>query len=258
MISRKGKIITVFSTKGGVGKTIIALNLAGIYHQMNKKVLIADFDLYSGGVATSLNVDSSKDMYNLVDDLNNNRFTEFSDYVVKYNENIDVLGCPIDPRQGGKVDSKYVNIILVNAINYYDIVLVDTSHILCNTNLTALDKADEILLVLSNDPVDLKNMKSIISIFKDSEITNYHIVLNEAINTDKDFFTPFDIKNIIKANIDYTISKQFHINDIDHYIINGEIPILNKKIQSHKASDVNKLKKMAMHLLTGKDGDRNE
>lgn len=258
MISRKGKIITVFSTKGGVGKTILALNLAGIYHQLNKKVLIVDLDLYSGGIALSLNVDSTKDIYNLVDDLNNNRYTEFQDYVVKYNDNIDVLACPTDPRQGGKIASNYVDIILVNAVNRYDIVLVDTSHILSDTNLMALDKTDEILLVLSNDPIDLKNMKSIIAILKDSDIENYHIVLNEAINTDKDFFTPFDIKNIIKANVDFTISKQFHINDIDHYVINGEIPILNKKIQMKKKNDINKLNKMAVRLLTGKEGDKHE
>lgn len=258
MNSRKGKIITVFSTKGGVGKTILTLNLAGIYHMLNKKVLIVDLDLYSGGIAVSLNVDPAKDIYLLVDDLNNNRYTEFNDYVVKYNDNIDVLGCPVDPRQGGKIDSKYVDIILVNAVNRYDIVLVDTSHILSDTNLMALDKTDEILLVLSNDPIDLKNMKSIIAIFKDSEIDNYHIVLNEAINTDKDFFTPFDIKNIIKTNIDYTISRQFHINDIDHYVISGEIPILNKKIQAKKKSDIAKLKKMAARLLVGKDGGKHE
>lgn len=258
MISRKGKIITVFSTKGGVGKTILALNLAGIYHTLGKKVLIVDFDLYSGGVAISLNVDPTKDMYNLVDDLNNNRFTEFRDYITKYNDNIDVLSCPVDPRQGGKIESKYVDIILANAVNRYDVVLVDTSHILSEANLMALDKSNEILLVLSNDPIDMKNMKSIIAVFKDSEIDNYYIVLNESVNTDKDYFTPFDIKNIIKTNVDYTISKQFHLNNIDYYVMNGTIPVLDKKIKSKKKHDIEKMTKMAQKLLARNDGDIHE
>lgn len=258
MVSKKGKVITVFSTKGGVGKTILTLNLAGIYHDLGKKILIVDFDLYSGGIAVSLNVDPSKDIYNLVDDLNNNRYTQFNDYVVRYNENIDVLACPIDPRQGGKIDSRFVDVIMVNAANRYDIVLVDTSHILNKINLTALDKTDEILMVVSNDPIDLKNMKSIISIFKDLDIDNYHIVLNEAVNTDKDYFTVFDIKNIIKTNIDYTISKQFHISDIDHYVLKGEIPILDKKIQNKKKNDIEKLKKLAAHLMIKENGDKND
>ena len=100
-------------------------------------------------------------------------------------------------------------------------------------------------------------MKSLIAIFKDSEIDNYYVVLNNAINTDKDFFTPFDIKNIIKTNIDYTIGQQFHMNNIDHYVINGEIPILNKKVKSQKKKEVEKFLKIAKRLI-GKDGDIND
>lgn len=258
MSSKKGKIITIFSTKGGVGKTFLAINLAGVFHNLNKKVLLIDLDLYSGGIAVSLNVDPAKNIFTLVDDLNNNRFSQFNDYIVKYNDNIDVLACPIDPRQGGKIDHKYIDIILANAISRYDVILVDTSHILNDINLVALDKSDEILMVLSNDPIDLKNMKSIISIFKDSEMDNYHIVLNETININKDYFTPFDIKNIIKTNIDYTISKHFHLNDVDDFLIKGEIPILNKRVATRKKSDIAKLNKIAAHLLGGNGGEDHE
>lgn len=258
MASRKGKVITVFSTKGGVGKTILTISLAGIYSRLKKKVLIIDLDLYSGGIAVSLNTDPSNDLYKLVDDLDNNRYTEFKDYVSQYNENIDVLACPVDPRQGNKINSNYAETILVNAANRYDIVLIDTAHILSDVNLTVLDKTDDILLVLSNDPIDLKNTKSLIAIFKDSKIDNYRIVLNEAINTDKDFFTPFDIKNIIRANIDYTISKHFHLPDIDFFVTNGKIPLLDKKVQSRKKRDIDKLEKLALNLLERKDGDKHE
>ena len=52
MKNAKGKIITVTSTKGGVGKTITTLNLAGVYSKLGYKVLVIDFDLYGGAVAT--------------------------------------------------------------------------------------------------------------------------------------------------------------------------------------------------------------
>ena len=58
-----GKIITISSVKGGVGKTTMTLNLAGIYCELNKRVLIIDLDLYSGGIAASLNVKNKKDIY---------------------------------------------------------------------------------------------------------------------------------------------------------------------------------------------------
>ena len=67
-MKNKGISICVSSAKGGVGKTFMTLNLAGIYRILEKKVLIIDFDLASGGIATYLNVETSKSVYNLVDD----------------------------------------------------------------------------------------------------------------------------------------------------------------------------------------------
>ena len=51
----KGKTMCIFSSKGGVGKTITAINLAGIVRSLEKKVLIIDMDFSGGGVALSLN-----------------------------------------------------------------------------------------------------------------------------------------------------------------------------------------------------------
>jgi pilus assembly protein CpaE len=136
MTSKKGKIITIFSTKGGVGKTILTLNLAGIYHNLNKKVLIVDLDLFSGGIAVSLKVDPSKDIYNLVDDLNNNKFKDIDKYIAKYNENIDVIISPIDPRESLKINKKAIESIFNNAIHKYDIILIDTNHVLNDNNIS--------------------------------------------------------------------------------------------------------------------------
>ena len=119
-----GKVIVVSSVKGGVGKTTTVLNLAGIYSLSGKKVLIIDLDLCAGGVATLLNIDNKKDIYMLVDGIANNRFTELSDYVISYNNNIDILSSPIDPRNANKIQSKYIPTILNIAKYQYDVVLI--------------------------------------------------------------------------------------------------------------------------------------
>ena len=59
-MNSKGMSICITSAKGGVGKTITTLNLAGLYEQLGKKVLIIDFDLASGGIAVALNIDINK------------------------------------------------------------------------------------------------------------------------------------------------------------------------------------------------------
>jgi len=254
MAFKNGKVISISSVKGGVGKTIICLNLAGIYHVLKKKVLLIDLDLHSGGIATCLNVDIKKDIFMLVDSINNNRFTTLGDYVTNYNENIDVLASPKDPRMANRVDSKYLPIIFDMAKREYDVVLVDTSHILDHINLTIMDNSYMSLFVITNDLVDLKNMKSLVSIFKDAGKSNFLTVLNNARDTGKDYLTNFDIRNIIKCNIDYTIPKSFYIKNIDKYVLAGEILVLNNNVYRFHTSEINMMKKMALNLISDKEG----
>lgn len=249
MILMAGKIVSISSVKGGVGKTTLLLNLAGIYCTLNKRVLIIDFDLYSGGVAVSLNIKNTKDVYMMIDSMNNNRFTDLKDYVTVYNKNIDVLSSSKDPRNALKVESKFIPFIFDLARKAYDVVLVDTSHILDEVNLTILDYSYMSLFVITNDLVDLKNMKSLISIFKDTNKKNYLTVLNNSRDTGKDYLSLFDIRNIIKTNIDYTISKNYYIKNIDKYVMDGEILTLNKKVNAFHQSDINNMKKMALDLI---------
>lgn len=252
MALKSGKVISIASVKGGVGKTTMCLNLAGIYHLMGKKVLIIDLDLFSGGISVCLDIKNEKDIFMLIDSINNNRFTKLEDYVTKYNKNIDVLSSPKDPRQATKIASNYLSILFDMAKSSYDVILVDTSHTLDEVNLTILDNSYMILYIITNDLVDLKNMKSLISIFKDTNKDNYLTVLNNSRDTGKDYLTNFEIKNIIKTNIDFTISKNFYIRNIDKYIMNGEILTLNKTINRFHASDISKLKMIATSLISDK------
>lgn len=249
-----GKIITISSVKGGVGKTTMTLNLAGIYCELNKRVLIIDLDLYSGGIVASLNVKNKKDIYTMIDSMANNRFTELKKYVTTYNKNIDVLACPKDPRMGAKVSGRYIPVIFDLAKKEYDVVLVDTYHILDEINLTALDYSYMTLFIITNDIVDLKNMKSLISIFKDTDKKNYLILLNNSRDIGKDYLSLYDIRTIIKNNIDYTLSKNYYIKNIDKYTISGEILTLNNSINLFHSKDINNMKKMALDLIDDSHG----
>ena len=249
-----GKIITISSVKGGVGKTTMTLNLAGIYCELNKRVLIIDLDLYSGGIAASLNVKNKKDIYTMIDSMANNRFTELKKYVTTYNKNIDVLACPKDPRMGAKVSGRYIPVIFDLAKKEYDVVLVDTYHILDEINLTALDYSYMTLFIITNDIVDLKNMKSLISIFKDTDKKNYLILLNNSRDIGKDYLSLYDIRTIIKNNIEYTLSKNYYIKNIDKYTISGEILTLNNSINLFHSKDINNMKKMALDLIDDSHG----
>lgn len=254
MNNKSGKVISITSVKGGVGKTTTLLNLAGIYYRQKKKVLIIDLDLFSGGIAVSLDIKNKKDIFMLIDSISNNRFTSLSDYVTTYNNGIDVISSPKDPRQALKIEGKYIPIIFDIAKREYDVILVDTNHVMDEVNLTILDYSYMSLFIISNDLTDLKNMKSIVSIFKDAGKSNYLICLNNSKDNSKSYLSLFDIKNIIKKNVNYTISKNFYIKNIDKYILDGEILTLNKNINRFHSNDINNLAKLATDLIDEKHG----
>jgi len=106
--------------------------------------------------------------------------------------------------------------------------------------------------VITNDLVDLKNMKSLVSIFKEMKKINYKIVLNNSRDTGRDYISLFDIRNMIKTNVDFTISKNFYIRNIDKYILNGEILTLNKNVNRFNSSDIKNMNKLALSLIDDK------
>ena len=250
--AKNGKIISISSVKGGVGKTTMAINLAGIYYSMGMKVLIIDADFFSGGVSLWLDLKNKKDIYTLITSIANNMYTNFSDYVTSYNGGIDVLASPRDPRSAMKIESKFIPVVFEFARKKYDVIIVDTNHIMNETNLMILDNSYMSLFMITNDLVDLKNMKSIVSIFKDTDKTNYLVCLNNSRDTGKDYISLFDMRNIIKCNINYTISNSFYIKNIDKYVMDGEILTLNKNINRFHSSDISRLKSIANELISDK------
>ena len=254
MSLNKAKIFTITSVSGGTGKTTTVLNLSGILSNLEKKTLVLDLDLTSSDIAASLNLDYDFDIYNLYNDINNNKFNSLKDYVVSYNEFIDVLPSPKDPRLGRKIPINTLKTILYKSQLKYDVILIDTNHVLTDINLLAFDLSDEILFIINNDSMNLKSMKTFVSILESMNKTNYKIILNESINNDRNFYNKYDIKSIIGKSINYTIPSSFYIRDIDKYILSGTILTLNPKIIKFNKKAINNFKLIISNLLK-EDGE---
>ncbi|MBR3660720.1 MAG: AAA family ATPase [Bacilli bacterium] len=228
-----GKVITITSRKGGVGKTTTAINLAGVYSNLGKKVLLIDFDLYANSIALSLNLKNQRNIYNIVLDIGNNKFTEIADYVSKYNDYISVLASVGDARIVNQIDTKYVEQIINMSKFSYDVVLIDTSHVLDHLNLVIYDNSDVIVNVMSNDPVDLVNTKNFINIASDIDYKNLRILLNESNSLEEKYFSLYDIREFLNYNISYKLGKEFYVKTIDKYVLDGKILTLNNVYKSN-------------------------
>lgn len=223
MAIKTAKIITFTSVKGGTGKTTTVLNIAGILNQKGIKTLIADFDFSSGVIAANLNIKYTKDVYTFVNDLMNNKFESIDDYVTKYTDNIDVLPAPKDPRSASKINAKYIEIILKRLKTKYDVILVDTNHVLTPTNLVTMDMSDNFYYLITNTLADLKNMKSMIAIFKDMDEEDYRVVLNNSLGHINKLYTNYDIKNMIKTKVNFEIPKTIYEKNIEKYVYEGKL-----------------------------------
>ena len=249
----KGQSVCFFSSKGGVGKTTNLLNLAGIFEQLEKKVLILDFDLYNGGIATYLNRGKDCNLYHVVTDILNGNYVSIDKYVTKVDNYIDVIGSLTDPRDASKIDSKYVSFIINEAKLKYDVVLIDTNHSLDAVNLSILDSVDKILFFITNDCIDLKNIRSLLSILDNLGIDKYRILLNNSRDPFKDYFSFFEIRKIINHHINYTLSSDMFIRDITKMEMKGAIMTLDKSFSKEMPKDYKTFVTIATNILGDKD-----
>ena len=234
MALKQAKVITVTSVKGGTGKSTTTLALAGILSNKKLKTIIVDMDLYSVVIAASLNLKAKKDIYTLVNDYMNHGLKDLDEYITKYNDYIDVLPAPKDPRSVGKINSHYIDAILKKLKYQYDIILIDTNHIIDDINLITFDNSDNIIYVITNDLMDLKNMKTMLAIYKDMNLNNFYLILNETLSKDKvDIYT---INSFLEKNIDYVLPSSSFIKNMRKLLMDGKIITLEKAYQKEKAT----------------------
>lgn len=259
--TKKGKLITITSMKGGVGKTIFTILFAAALKKLDKKVLIVDLDLYNGDIAFSLNLDIKSTIYNLCDDVANNRYKSdlLSEYIVKYDENIDIISAPKDPRQASKIDKRNLDIVLRSFAGKYDVVLIDTNHILTVTNMVAFECSDTILNIFTNDAFDIKNTKNFVALCKNMKVDNLKLLLNCAVDDRKKYFSEYDIESVIKGEINYILSKNYYIKNLDKIIIEGKTLEVCEKVLKGTAKELPNLSDFALELLKdNRKGDGNE
>jgi len=157
----KSRVITVFSTKGGVGKTTIASNLAvGIARSSRKRVALVDLDLQFGDVAIMLNVSVKNTISDLVKEINQLDRDLADEYLVTHFSGVRVLPAPVKPEYSEFITSSHIEKIVSTLKESYHYVVIDTPASFHEIVLTSLDMADRILFVSTLDLPTIKNVKS--------------------------------------------------------------------------------------------------
>lgn len=156
----RGQVISVFSTKGGVGKTTLAVNLGVCLAQdFGFSVAIVDLDLQFGDVAVLLNLTPRQTISDLAADFNQLDEELLEASLMRHSSGLCVLAAPLRPEYAELVSSHLVEKVIKLLSNRYDYILVDTPGLFTDPSMVALDYAHQILMVLSLDLPTLKNVK---------------------------------------------------------------------------------------------------
>lgn len=155
------KTITVFSSKGGVGKTLVAVNLATALALAKHKVLIIDFDLQAGqDMARMLNLVPSRAIVDLLPALGTSNDAEIvRRQTTKHVCGLDFLPVVSNTRQIGHVTPDNIKPFFQKAMEEYDFIVVDAGKSFTETLITVLDFSSLILLVATPDILAVYQIK---------------------------------------------------------------------------------------------------
>src|SRR3954451_3958331 len=157
---RHGKIVTVFSPKGGTGKTVIATNLAAACAKYEgRKTLLLDLDLQFGDAAIMLGVEPEKTIYDLVVAPGELDTEKLAGYTTRHASGLEILPAPLRPEDAELVTEAKLGRLLEVARESFDAIVVDTSPFFHGPMLATLDRTDELFLVCGLDVPTLKNVK---------------------------------------------------------------------------------------------------
>ncbi len=173
----RGKIIQVYSPKGGTGTTTLAVNLAISLHSANTKAIVVDGNLQYGDVAIYMNevgYHSILDLTQRIDDLDPEVITS----VINHHEGsgVDLMAAPTRPEEGDKVTGEEFYKVLQYLRRLYTYVIVDTPPSLSEITISALDSTDLIILVTTQEIPSIKNSRLFLSVLDGLHVNRLRLI----------------------------------------------------------------------------------
>ncbi len=156
-----GRVITVFSTKGGAGKSVIASNLAVLLAQRSERpVCLVDADLQFGDVAVMLKLAPQHTIVDAVATIDRLDETLLRSLLSTHDESgLLVLPAPLEPAFADQIGATEMVHVVELLRNFCEFVVVDTPAYFNDVVLGLIDTSDDVLLVAGMDIPNIKNVK---------------------------------------------------------------------------------------------------
>lgn len=159
---KRGRMIAVFSSKGGCGTSFIATNLAAC--TAGKSVLV-DLNLQAGDLPLFLGIDPKYSIADMVEKRARLDDELIASLVTPYSSHLALLAAPREADSADEIEPQHVFEVLQRLRESYDYVVLDPQHTFDSITLAALDQSDEIVLVVTLDIPSIRSTQRALEIF---------------------------------------------------------------------------------------------
>ena len=174
---KRGRVLSVFSSKGGTGTTFVATNLAAA---LGAPTVLLDLNLQAGDLGLFLGVEPKFSIADLIENRERVDDTLLRSYLTPHSANLSLLAAPREADSADDIEAEHVFQVLEILRGRYEYVVVDPQHTFDSITLAALDQSDEILLVLTLDIPAIRSTQRALKIFDRLGYPRHklHVVVN--------------------------------------------------------------------------------
>ena len=160
---KHGRIVAVFSNKGGTGVSFVATNLAAA---MSTNTLLADLNLQVGDTASFLGLDPKYSLNDFV--VNRSRLDDalINSLITSYSPHLSLLAAPAEPHEADDIEPQHVTEALHVLAQRFQCVVLDLQHTFDPITVAGLDLADQILLIMTLDIPGIRSTKRALKVFE--------------------------------------------------------------------------------------------
>ena len=159
---KKGRMVAVFSSKGGCGTSFIATNLAAA---TATKTVLVDLNLQAGDLPLFLGLDAKYSISDMVEKRQRLDEELINSLVTPHSTNLSLLAAPREADSADEIEPQHIFEVLQKLREHYDYVVLDPQHTFDSITLAALDQSDEIVLVLTLDIPAIRSTQRALEIF---------------------------------------------------------------------------------------------
>lgn len=223
-----GRVISVVSAKGGVGKTTVATNLAvGLAQSARNSTVLVDLDVQFGDVASALNLEPDFTLPDAVHGPASHDTMVLKTFLTLHETGLYVICGPKTPAAADAVSGKDVGRLLESLASEFQYVVVDTAPGLSEHTLEVMDQTTDLVLVTSMDVPGVRGLRKEMDTLSDLGlfVDGRHVVLNLA--ESRGGLTIADVEATLGTSVDLTLYR----SKAAQASVNQGVPLLQSGVR---------------------------